>query len=182
MPSIARQTDTLHNLADNQLRQFAFAASIADPSQNDCPLVWCNDRFCALVGYSKDEVLGRNCRFLQGHENIDTSLIKQNLDEEKNFDFLIKNFTKSGTPFNNFVSIRFLRFRGHKLICASQGSIDAHAQGLRYKDLRIFDHKASEHVQAALTVAELSRITALKSWSLMLQGRLHSLMTDIVEL
>jgi PAS domain S-box-containing protein len=39
---------------------------LADPSLTDCPIVYCNDAFCALTGYDRTEILGRNCRFLQG--------------------------------------------------------------------------------------------------------------------
>lgn len=38
---------------------------ITDPSQSDNPIVFCNEAFQALTGYSQDEVLGRNCRFLK---------------------------------------------------------------------------------------------------------------------
>src|SRR5918993_4068994 len=39
---------------------------ITDPRQDDNPIVFVNDAFLLLTGYERDEVLGRNCRFLQG--------------------------------------------------------------------------------------------------------------------
>ncbi len=42
------------------------AIAITDPRRPDNPLVYVNDSFCALTGYARDEVIGRNCRFLQG--------------------------------------------------------------------------------------------------------------------
>jgi PAS domain S-box-containing protein len=39
---------------------------LADPNLADCPVVYCNDAFCDLTGYERAEILGRNCRFLQG--------------------------------------------------------------------------------------------------------------------
>lgn len=42
------------------------AAMITDPAKDDNPIVAVNAAFCQLTGYSKDEVLGRNCRFLSG--------------------------------------------------------------------------------------------------------------------
>lgn len=40
--------------------------TVADPSLPDCPLVFANPAFCRITGYAPEEVLGRNCRFLQG--------------------------------------------------------------------------------------------------------------------
>src|ERR1700755_1865259 len=41
---------------------------VTDPSQADNPIIFCNAAFLKLTGYSDDEVIGRNCRFLQGAE------------------------------------------------------------------------------------------------------------------
>lgn len=38
---------------------------ICDPSLPDCPIVFASDAFLELTGYPREEVLGRNCRFLQ---------------------------------------------------------------------------------------------------------------------
>ena len=38
---------------------------IADPHLPDCPIVFASDAFLELTGYSREEILGRNCRFLQ---------------------------------------------------------------------------------------------------------------------
>jgi PAS domain-containing protein len=39
---------------------------VTDPRQPDNPIVFANDAFLHLTGYRRDEVMGRNCRFLQG--------------------------------------------------------------------------------------------------------------------
>jgi len=39
--------------------------TIADATAEDLPLVYVNPAFEKMTGYSSDEVLGRNCRFLQ---------------------------------------------------------------------------------------------------------------------
>ena len=39
---------------------------ITDPSLPDHPIVFASDGFMDFTGYSVDEILGRNCRFLQG--------------------------------------------------------------------------------------------------------------------
>lgn len=39
---------------------------ITDPMQPDNPIIFVNDAFSRLTGYARHEILGRNCRFLQG--------------------------------------------------------------------------------------------------------------------
>src|SRR4051812_49852696 len=47
-------------------RTTRMAMAITDPRQPDNPIVFVNDAFLNLTGYPREEVLGRNCRFLQG--------------------------------------------------------------------------------------------------------------------
>lgn len=47
---------------------FNFSVVVTDPRQRDNPILFASHAFLALTGYSADEVLGRNCRFLQGPE------------------------------------------------------------------------------------------------------------------
>jgi PAS domain-containing protein len=42
--------------------------TIADPNLPDCPLMYVNAAFCRMTGYDREEIIGRNCRFLQGPE------------------------------------------------------------------------------------------------------------------
>ncbi|WP_445262078.1 PAS domain-containing protein, partial [Pseudomonas sp. EL_65y_Pfl1_R83] len=42
---------------------------ITNPRLPDNPVVFANNAFCRLSGYPRDEILGRNCRFLQGPES-----------------------------------------------------------------------------------------------------------------
>jgi PAS domain S-box-containing protein len=39
---------------------------ITDPAKPDNPIIFCNEAFQKLTGYDRDEIVGRNCRFLQG--------------------------------------------------------------------------------------------------------------------
>ena len=67
----------LDNLKAQSHRGDPFAAAVratrmpmivTDPRQYDNPIVFANDAFLHLTGYSRLEVMGRNCRFLQGPE------------------------------------------------------------------------------------------------------------------
>ena len=50
--------------------------TVTDPHQPDNPIIFCNAAFEKMTGYRMDEIVGRNCRFLQGEET-DTGVIDQ---------------------------------------------------------------------------------------------------------
>lgn len=76
---------------------------ITDCNQPDNPIVFANQAFLDLTGYTRDEIMGRNCRFLQG-PNTDPDAIAKLRHAVKNKEFLriqILNYKKDGTPFWN---------------------------------------------------------------------------------
>lgn len=81
--------------------------TLTDPAQGDNPMIYTNTRFCELSGYEEDEILGRNCRFMQGDEtDSDTvATIRQAIDAEETVNETIRNYRKDGTPFWNRVTI-----------------------------------------------------------------------------
>lgn len=75
-------------------------ASATDP---DLPIVYANPAFQALTGYGQDEILGRNCRFLQG-EGTDPNAImelSQAIEDRRKHQVTLLNYRKDGTPFWN---------------------------------------------------------------------------------
>ena len=76
---------------------------ITDPNQIDNPIVFANEAFQALSGYSRDEIIGRNCRFLQGAgTNRDTVLkVRRAVEAGEPIDIDILNYAKDGTAFWN---------------------------------------------------------------------------------
>jgi PAS domain S-box-containing protein len=84
---------------------------ISDPNQPDNPLIYVNDGFERLTGYSRREVLGRNCRFLQGTGTDPAALeqIRACIRERRDCLVELLNYRKDGTPFWNRLSIAPLR-------------------------------------------------------------------------
>ena len=81
---------------------------ITDMQKPDCPIVFANNDFHQMTQYSKEEVIGFNCRFLQGkHTNPKTvALIRDAVQNGKELEVEILNYRKNGTPFlNNFLMI-----------------------------------------------------------------------------
>ena len=64
-------------------------------------IVWVNEAFSAMTGYSREEVLGRNPSFLQGKETDPAAIEKMHLAlaQGKGIKVVILNYTKSGTPY-----------------------------------------------------------------------------------
>ena len=76
---------------------------ITDPRRADNPVVFTNDAFCRLTGYTRDEILGRNCRFLQGPET-DLQVIariRAAVQSSRSIEVDIRNYRKNGELFWN---------------------------------------------------------------------------------
>lgn len=80
---------------------------ISDPTLPDCPIVFASDSFLDLTGYKREEVLGRNCRFLQGPgtdpETVDQ--IRDAIRSGAELTVRILNYTKSGKAFWNMFTL-----------------------------------------------------------------------------
>ncbi|WP_454781700.1 PAS domain-containing protein [Legionella sp. WA2022007384] len=99
----------------NGISSFSFEAlnatndgiAIVDMKQTHQPIVFINPSFEQLTGYSAEEVIGKNCRFLQGSlpSQPETLLIRQALSEQKNCRIILRNMRKNGTIFFNELSL-----------------------------------------------------------------------------
>ncbi len=80
----------------------------SDPFQPDNPMIYVSDEFETQTGYSPEEAIGQNCRFLQGPETNPHAIeaIRQGLKAETRFTIDILNYRKDGTAFVNRLRIR----------------------------------------------------------------------------
>ena len=76
--------------------------------EKDYPIVFVNQEFVELTGYSLEEVKGKNCRFLQGPDSSPQFKegIKKSIKEGKSFSGVVKNYRKQGQSFWNKVNIK----------------------------------------------------------------------------
>ncbi|MEG3843532.1 EAL domain-containing protein [Microcoleus sp. herbarium14] len=81
--------------------------AIADATVADNPIIYVNPSFERITGYGRDELIGKNCRFLQGGDT-DTATAKQlriAIEEGKESQVILHNFRKDGTAFWHELSI-----------------------------------------------------------------------------
>ena len=113
---------------------------ITDPRQDDNPIVFVNEAFLALTGYAREEVLGRNCRFLQGPETDRTSIdaVRAAIAKRHDINVDLLNYRKDGSTFWNALYV--------SPVVDESGTL----QFFFASQLDVTDRKAAEHkVEAA---------------------------------
>jgi PAS domain S-box-containing protein len=97
---IALRENSQHMAAINNLRA---GVLVTDPAAPDNPIIFSNPGFAKMTGYSTEEILGRNCRFLQGPEADPATIseIRDAIRQRRLFAGLIKNRRKNGEIFWN---------------------------------------------------------------------------------
>ena len=91
---------------------------VCDLDQHDLPIVYCSDAFERLTGYTKHEILSRNCRFLQAPDGkvqagvkrkyVDDStvcLLKSGINKRLEVQVSLINYRKGGQPFMNLLTM-----------------------------------------------------------------------------
>ena len=81
--------------------------TLADPDLDDCPIIYANKAFERLTGYSHDDIVGLNCRFLQGEDRDQEARykIKEGMKKNEVIAVTLRNYKKDGTLFHNHLKI-----------------------------------------------------------------------------
>ena len=92
--------------------------TLSDPDLEDNPIIYANEVFESITGYSRGEMIGRNCRFLQGEDRDQEEIgqIREAVREHRPITVTLRNYKKDGTLFYNRLSVRPLFDRQGKLI------------------------------------------------------------------
>ncbi len=127
---------------------------VSDPRAPDNPVVFANDAFCQMTGYGRDEIVGRNCRFLQGPETDPETVnrIRAAVADARPLEIDIRNYRKNGEGFWNRLLLEPVRDSHGALayFCASQ--VDVTLERERLADL--------ENSNAALMAELAGRLRA----------------------
>ncbi|WP_135305764.1 PAS domain S-box protein [Haloarcula amylovorans] len=81
--------------------------TLADATDADEPLIYANEAFESVTGYSESEILGRNCRFLQGPKTDPEAVatLRDGIEAERPVTTELLNYRRDGTPFWNRVTV-----------------------------------------------------------------------------
>ncbi|RJX42820.1 hypothetical protein DM826_09025 [Halonotius aquaticus] len=92
---------------DRAIEAAPVGITITNPEQSDNPLIYVNDRYEEMTGYSEADALGRNCRFLQGDATREEPVaeMRQAIDNAESVTVELRNYQQDGQQFWNRVSI-----------------------------------------------------------------------------
>lgn len=81
--------------------------TLADPDFEDAPIVYANKAFERMTGYSQDDIIGRNCRFLQGNDRDQSELkvLSEAIQQNVPVEVTLRNYKKNGDLFYNRLKV-----------------------------------------------------------------------------
>ena len=139
---------------------------VTDPRRPDNPVVFANDAFCRLTGYAREEVLGRNCRFLQGPDTSAEALARMRaaVGAAAPLKIDIRNYRKDGEPFWNRLMMAPVRDAGGDRAYFVASQVDVTIERDRLEGLE--SHNAKLNVELREANASLERQVAERTAAL----------------
>lgn len=80
---------------------------VSDPELEDNPIIYTNQGFLQMTGYSYEDILGKNCRFLQGPESSNAAIqkLRDAIEQKESVSVQLVNYKKNGEKFWNELHI-----------------------------------------------------------------------------
>ena len=157
---------------------------VSDPRLPDNPIVLANKAFLDLGGYSAEEVLGRNCRFLQGPDTdrAQVERIARAICDEQEITVELLNYRKDGSVFWNELFISPVHDDAGRLLYFFASSKDIsnrrQARDLEVEEhrlLREVDHRAKNALALVQGIVRLTRSDSIEAYSRSVQARVDAL-------
>ena len=113
-----REATEILGLDANRFPSWTQGLLITDPKRPDNPIIYANSGFAVLTGYPVAEVLGRNCRFLQGPGTSASAIAatRHAIMNQERYEGDLLNYRKDGSSFWNHLSIAPIMSRDHGLL------------------------------------------------------------------
>lgn len=82
--------------------------TLSDPDLEDSPIVYANKAFEDMCGYGQEEIIGRNCRFLQGTDRAQSELdpLRAAIKKGEPIEVTLRNYRKNGELFHNRLVVK----------------------------------------------------------------------------
>ena len=158
---------------------------VTDPRQKDNPIVLANQAFLELTGYSAEEVIGRNCRFLQGPltTQADLDAIRRGLHgADHSVDVELLNYRKDGSyfwsqlivsPVHDEEGVLIYYFGSQKDVTARRRAEELEATERLL--LMEVDHRAMNALALVQSIMRLSRTDNVESYAETVSRRVDAL-------
>ena len=181
MPRVLPDRGDLALVAVERTRMAMMAS---DPRLPDNPIVLANQSFLDMCGYTADEVVGRNCRFLQGPETDPAAIdqIRDDLAHDRETTIELINYRKDGSTFWNQLHISPVRDANGVVVYhfASQQDVtgERRAKELQAAELALLrevDHRARNALALVQGIVRLSRADDAGEYARAVQGRVEAL-------
>nr|AML79189.1 putative LOV domain-containing protein [Idiospermum australiense] len=139
---------------------------VSDATKPDYPIMYASAGFFKMTGYLAKEVIGRNCRFLQGARTdpADVAKIREALEAGRSYCGRLLNYKKDGTPFWNLLTISPIKDENGKVLkfIGMQVEVSKHTEGAKDKTVRpnglpesLIRYDARQKEMAVSSVSEL---------------------------
>ena len=148
--------ETWRLLKERALESTAEGVVISDCTQPDMPVIYVNNAFTEITGYTYDEVVGKNCRFLQGKEANSAAAqeIRKAISAQQPCKVEILNYRKDGTTFWNRLSITPVRDKDGQVTHFIGIQSDVTRRRKAESSLRNINAQLNRDLQAAATVQQ----------------------------
>lgn len=129
---------------------------IAEPGGRDDPIVYANAEFESLTGYDESEIVGRDCRFLQGEETRDEPRrrLRTAIDAEEPVSVDIVNYRKNGRKFWNKVDVAPIRNADGEVTNYVGFQTDITDRKIRERRLEVLNRVLSHNLRNKMNVIE----------------------------
>lgn len=151
---------------------------ITDPRQPDNPIIFCNQAFSNLTGYSTEELIGRNCRLLQGPETDSGAIarLREAIAAERDVAIDILNYRKDGSQFWNALFVSPVRGADGEVVYFFASQLDVTT--IKSKELDLAEARQSAEREVARRTHDLSE--ALKAQTLLVHEVDHRVKNNLL--
>jgi PAS domain S-box-containing protein len=171
-------------LAATALQRTRMPMVVTDATRSDYPIVLANQAFLNLTGYDASEVLGRNCRFLQGPGTSAAAVaeIRSALHEDREANVELLNYRKDGSAFWNQLHLSPIHDDDGRLVYHFGSQIDRTAyrriESLEASEHRLLlevDHRANNALALVDSIVRLTKSEDAAHYAASVQRRVQAL-------